>query len=123
MEQFDLFRRDLGEIHRKMLSDFYFTKMAAVNICYMLLLRWIVIYAYSRMRVASKRLKQNGWKVWANDLYRERDVKGKFNMLLQDLRLDDHEYFFQCFCMLPAKFEEVFMSCSTIYNEMLNEST
>ena len=66
-----------------------------------------MIYAYYRTRVASKRLKQKRWKFWLRDLYRERDEKGEFNTLVQDLRLHDHEYFFQCFRMLPAKFEEL----------------
>ena len=85
----------------------YLTKMAAVNIRYKLLLRWRVIYAYYRTRGASKRLKQKRRKFWVRDLYRERDEKGEFNTLVQDLRLHDHEYFFQCFRMLPAKFEEL----------------
>ena len=85
----------------------YLTKVAAVNIRYKLLLRWRVIYAYYGTRVASKRLKQKRRKFWVRDLYRERDEKGEFNMLVQDLLLHDHEYFFQCFRMLPAKFEEL----------------
>ena len=93
----------------------YLTKMAAVNIRYKLLLRWRVIYAYYRTRVASKRLKQKRRKFWVRDLYRERDEKGEFNKLVQDLRLHDHEYFFQCFRMLPANFEELLRhkKCST----------
>ena len=39
--------------------------------------------------------------------YTEREEKGEFNTLVQELRLHDHEYFFQCFLMLPVKFEDL----------------
>ena len=41
------------------------------------------------------------------EVYRERDTKGEFSMLIQELRLHDHEYFFQYFRMLPSKVEEL----------------
>ena len=41
------------------------------------------------------------------EMYRERDTKGEFSMLVQELRLHDHEYFFLCFRMLPSKLEEL----------------
>eukprot|EP00112_Aurelia_sp_Birch-Aquarium-sp1_P018164 Seg4296.2 transcript_id=Seg4296.2/GoldUCD/mRNA.D3Y31 product="putative nuclease HARBI1" protein_id=Seg4296.2/GoldUCD/D3Y31 len=81
--------------------------MAAVNIRYMLLLRWRLIYAYYRRRIRSIKLNQKRRIFWVREVYRDRDEKGEFSMLVQELCLHDHEYFFQCFRMLPTKFEEL----------------
>ena len=40
-------------------------------------------------------------------VYRDRLEKGEFHMLVRNLRLHDHEYFFSCFCVSPLTFEEL----------------
>ena len=40
-------------------------------------------------------------------IFQERKQKGEYHLLLQDLRLHDHEYFFKCFRMSHSKYEEL----------------
>ena len=44
---------------------------------------------------------------WVRKVYRDRQEKGEFHMVVRDLRLHDHEYFFTCFSMSPSTFEEL----------------
>ena len=46
-------------------------------------------------------------RYWVRKVYRDWQEKGEFHMLVRDLRLHDHEYFFTCFRMLPSTFEEL----------------
>ena len=49
-------------------------------------------------------------RFWVRKLYAERLQKGEFHLLVRDLRLHDHEYFFKYFRMSPTVFEEL-LSC------------
>ena len=44
-------------------------------------------------------------KVWVRNLYKERDQKGEYQLLVKELKLYDHELFFRYFRMLPGTFE------------------
>ena len=46
-------------------------------------------------------------RFWVRKVYEERLEKGEFHLLVGDLRLHDHEYFFRCFRMSPSTFEEL----------------
>ena len=60
------------------------------------------IYLYwCKNQGAKKRTR----KVWVRNLYKERDQKGEYNLLVKELKLYDHELFFRYFRMLPGTFE------------------
>ena len=40
-------------------------------------------------------------------LFSERKLKGKYNLLVKDMKLFDLEYFFQQFRMMPTQLEEL----------------
>ena len=40
-------------------------------------------------------------------IFLEREKKGAFNLLIKDMALFDHEYFFKFFRMTPTKYEEL----------------
>ena len=46
-------------------------------------------------------------RFWIRKIYKERKEKGEFHLLIRDMRLFDHRYFFQHFRRTP-KFEELF---------------
>ena len=47
-------------------------------------------------------------RMWVRKIFRERKQKGEFHLLIKELRLYDHEYFFKYFRMYPSKYEELF---------------
>ena len=53
-------------------------------------------------------------RFWVRKLYAERLLKGEFHLLVRDLRLHDHEYFFKYFRMSPTVFEELLSFVSPI---------
>ena len=56
---------------------------------------------------ASRRKEKKEETFWVRKVYKDRLEKGEFQMLIRDLRLHDHEYFFACFRMSPSTFEEL----------------
>ena len=44
-------------------------------------------------------------RFWVRKVYEERKTKGEFNVLVRELILADHEYFFRLFRMSPSTFE------------------
>ena len=79
---------------------------AALNLRYLLLLkvRLINILLLRRRRI---RLQKYRKRFWIRKVYNEREEKGEYHLLVKELRLQDAEYFFQCFRMSPAIFEEL----------------
>ena len=65
------------------------------NIAYLLLLK--------RRRSLQKYRK----RFWIRRIYQERNNKGEYHLLVKDLQLHDHEYFFRCFRMSPILFEQL----------------
>ena len=45
--------------------------------------------------------------MWVRKLCTERRTKGEFYILVQDLMLFDHFYFFQMFGLNPSRFEKL----------------
>ena len=74
--------------------------MAALNIRALLLL---VIFRRRRKRLKNKYKK----RFWVRKIFKERNQKGEYHLLVKDLRLFDHEFFFKNFRMLPEKFEQL----------------
>ena len=56
------------------------------------------------VRKRRQRLKYRK-RFWVRQIYAERRWKGEFNLLVRDLMLCDHEYFFRYFRMSPTTFE------------------
>ena len=46
-------------------------------------------------------------KFWVRNIYLERESKGEFNLLLNEMRLHDHDLFFKSFRMSPATFKKL----------------
>ena len=44
-------------------------------------------------------------KIWIRQIFRQRETKGEFHILVKDLRLFDKEYFFRKFQVGLATFE------------------
>ena len=55
------------------------------------------------------RARENKYKKtqWVRKLFLERKQKGLFNLLIKDLHMFDHEYFFKSFRMSPTVFERL----------------
>ena len=81
--------------------------MAAVNKKLILLHRLkiailLIIFMQKKARIRSK-----GKSIWVRKLFQERRAKGLYTILIKDLMLFDHEYFFKAFRMSTHKFEEL----------------
>ena len=46
-------------------------------------------------------------RFWVRRLYKERKMKGEFHLLIQDMKLYDHQLFFQYFRMSPSNLESL----------------
>jgi len=42
--------------------------------------------------------------MWVRDIFKKREERGEFNILIKELKLHDQEYFFRSFRMKPATF-------------------
>ena len=56
------------------------------------------------LRKRRQRLKYRK-RFWVRKVYEERKTKGEFNVLVRELMLADHEWFFRLFRMSPSTFE------------------
>ena len=76
--------------------------MAALN------LRALLLILILKRRIQRRRL-QNRYKkrFWVRQLFKERKQKGEYHLLVKDMRLFDHEFFFMQFRMLPDKYEKL----------------
>ena len=61
----------------------------------------ILIRRIQRRRVIKKK------RMWVRKLFAERRTKGAYHMLIKDLMLFDHYYFFKSFRMNPTRFEQL----------------
>ena len=75
--------------------------MAAVGLKYLLLLKSRMLLAILLLR-----RRQRPGSIWIRDIYEAREEKGEHHLLVKKLRLHDAEYFFKCFRMVPAVFQE-----------------
>ena len=65
-------------------------------LCTLLTLKWI--------KIAKQRRKK---KCWVREIYLDRPEKGEYQLMVKDVQLFDRDYFFRCFRMSPAVFEEL----------------
>ena len=56
-----------------------------------------------RMRLRKKRVKYKK-NLWIQQIFQEREEKSEYHVLVRELELYDHEYFFKMFRMSPEKF-------------------
>ena len=78
------------------------SKMAAVNKRQQLLLLLIL---RSRLRQRNEKYKKS---FWVRPLFKERVRKGEFHLLVNEMKLFDHEYFFRNVRMSPETFKLLF---------------
>ena len=67
----------------------------------MLRRRTLLLLLLWRRQEARKRKK----RVWVRKIFQDRKQKGEFHLLLRELKLYDHEYFFKYFRMSPTQYE------------------
>ena len=79
--------------------------MATFNMKYLLLLkRKILLQIFYLRRISCKATKKKR-KYWVRKNYAERQAKGEYHLVVQDLKLHDQNYLFRCFRMSPGNFE------------------
>ena len=57
-----------------------------------------------RIKFAKQRKER---KCWVRKIYLDRPEKGEYQLLVKDMQLFVRDYFFRCFRMSPALFEEL----------------
>ena len=57
------------------------------------------------MQRQNNETKNKKRRIWVRKLYEERNLKGEYQLLIQDLLLHDHEIFFRYFRMLPETYD------------------
>lgn len=62
----------------------------------------MLMYQHARRRKPIRKKR-----MWVRRLFKERKSKGEFHVLVKDLMLFDHHYFFRMFRMKPTRFEEL----------------
>ena len=76
--------------------------MAALNI------RSLLVIIILRRRLQRRKIQSKYKKrFWVRQIFKERKQKGEYNLLVKDMKLFDHEFFFKQFRMLPAKYEKL----------------
>ena len=64
----------------------------------------VLIVLRRRLRRQSEKYKK---RFWMRKIYQERISKGEFHLLVKEMILFDHKYFFRCFRMVPETFEKL----------------
>ena len=85
------------------------------NMAFKLSKRTKMVLLMRRRTIAKNKYKK---RFWVRRIFQERKQKGEYHLLLQDLHLHDHEYFFKCFRMSHSKYEELLwlqQACCSIY--------
>ena len=68
--------------------------------------RQLLLVMILRRRLRKKNQNFVG-RLWVRKIYEERKEKGEFHLLIQEMKLFDHQYFYQQCRMSPPKFEEL----------------
>ena len=74
------------------------------NMAFKLSKRTEMLLLMRRRTIAKNKYKK---RFWVCRIFQERKQKGEYHLLLQDLRLHDHEYVFKCFRISHSKYEEL----------------
>ena len=78
-------------------------KMAAVSS--QMKIKLVLLFLLRRkLRRKEEKYKK---KMWVRKIFQDCHLKGEFHLLVNKLRLFDHELFFVCFCMSPSTFEKL----------------
>ena len=77
------------------------------------------LYLLLLYHLKTKRNAKYKKRMWVRKLFRERKTKGAFNLLIKDMELHDHEYFFKFFRMTPTKYEHLLGLVAPSNNKML----
>ena len=78
------------------------SNMAAVNRKY--LLKKLTLLLILRVKLCTRENKYKK-RFWIRKIYHEQLQKGEYHLLVTDMRLSDHKYFFRCFRMTLSLFE------------------
>ena len=89
----------------KIIDIFVIMDGTSVNLCQLLSLRSRYAYAYYT-RFLKRQVKKR--RFWVREVVQERDGKGEFSLLVNQIEQRDHEYFRKCFKMSPQKFTELY---------------
>ena len=81
--------------------------MAAINKLLLLQTKIILLIILRRRLRARKAVKKYKKRMWVRELFKHREEKSEYNILVKDLRLFDSEFFFKSFRMSPRTFEEL----------------
>ena len=86
--------------------------MASINKRYILYLllrrRYLFLYnLHQKMLRENTKTRKRKRRFWIRKLYEERNVKGEYKLLINDMRLHDHEMFFRYFRMFPKTYESL----------------
>ena len=65
--------------------------------------RTLILLILWRRKEARKLRKRK----WVRIIFEERNTKGEYKLLIKELQLHDHEYFFKYFRMSPTRYEEL----------------
>ena len=66
-----------------------------------------VLLTLRRKEQGEKLITKYRKKMWVRKIFKERQEKGEYHILVKDLQLFDAEYFFKTFRMTVPKFEEL----------------
>ena len=78
--------------------------MAAFNMkCLLLIKQKIILQTLYLRRISCKATKKKR-KYWVRKINAERQTKGEYHLLVEDLKLHDQNCFFRCFRMSPENF-------------------
>ena len=75
--------------------------MAAFSMKYLLLLKRKILLQILCLRRISWKTTKKKRKYWVRKSYAERQTEGEYHLLVQDWKLNDQNYFFDCFRMSP----------------------
>ena len=79
-------------------------------------MRRLIVLTMLRRRLGGQNEKYKK-RFWIRRIYQERILKGEFHLLIKEMIVFDHEYFFRCFRMVPKTFEKLLSWVSPTYRK------
>ena len=79
--------------------------MAVDNLSKVLIYRKSLILKLLALQ-SLKQKSQKRKRFWMRRIYLERQQKGEFHLVVREMMLFDHEYFFKCFWITPSTYEQ-----------------
>ena len=87
-------------------DNFVEKKMAVDNLSKVLIYRKSLILKLLALQ-SLKQKSQKRKRFWMRRIYLGRQQKGEFHLLVREMMLFDHEYFFKCFRMTLSTYEQL----------------